>query len=88
MDSKQILDREFLEIRSKLLTVAASFDRIERAAGDVGDDPRMQLFRKALDIWNLKAATAPKNFNVCFPMNTTPNGKQNTVFLSPPVLHS
>ena len=30
MNSKQILDREFLEIRAKILEVAAALDRIER----------------------------------------------------------
>jgi hypothetical protein len=50
MNSQEILDREFLEIRAKLLEVAASFDRIERAEGDVAGDPRSGLFREALEI--------------------------------------
>ncbi|MCA9185151.1 MAG: hypothetical protein R3E01_21260 [Pirellulaceae bacterium] len=36
----QTLDREFLQMRAWLLQVAASWDRIDRAEGDVGDDPR------------------------------------------------
>lgn len=50
MNSHEILDREFLEIRAKLLEVAASFDRIERADGDVTGDPRSGLFREAIGI--------------------------------------
>jgi hypothetical protein len=50
MDSKQILDREFLEIRSRILDVASSLDRIQRADSDVSNDPRMQKLTNALQI--------------------------------------
>lgn len=46
----ELLDREFLEIRAKLLQLAASFDRLDRADGAVGDDPRMDRIREALDL--------------------------------------
>ena len=49
MNSKQILDREFLEIRAKILEVAAALDRIERAEGEVADDPRMALIADAIN---------------------------------------
>ena len=48
--SKQILDREFLELRSKLLDIAASLDRIDRAEGAVGEDQRMQLLADGIKI--------------------------------------
>ena len=47
MNANEILDREFLEIRSKLLDVAAALDRLERAKGSVESDPRMQLLTAA-----------------------------------------
>ena len=50
MNSKQILDREFLEIRAKILEVAAALDRIERAEGEVADDPRMALNSDAINV--------------------------------------
>ncbi len=50
MDSKQILDQEFLQIRARILEVGAALDRIERAAGDVSKDNRMTLIRDALRI--------------------------------------
>lgn len=50
MNSNQILDREFLEIRAKILEVAAALDRIERAEGDVSDDPRMALISDAINV--------------------------------------
>ncbi|HIA64161.1 MAG TPA: hypothetical protein EYN93_14945 [Planctomycetaceae bacterium] len=50
MNSQQVLDREYLEIRGKILEVAASLDRLERAAGDVAQDPRMTLIQQGLQI--------------------------------------
>lgn len=46
----QVLDEEFLVVRAKLLEVAAAFDRLDRADGQAGQDPRLQNLRKALDI--------------------------------------
>ena len=48
MNSKEILDREFLEIRAKILEVGAAIDRIDRAGGDVSSDPRMNLISAAI----------------------------------------
>ena len=50
MPARDVLDREFLEIRAKLLELAASFDRLGRGDGDVRGDRRMELIRKGLDI--------------------------------------
>ena len=50
MRAPDVLDREFLEIRAKLLELAASFDRLDRGEGDVRGDRRMALIRQGLDI--------------------------------------
>ena len=50
MDAQQILDHEFLDIRSRILDVASSLDRIQRAEGDVADDERMKKLNEALQI--------------------------------------
>ncbi len=54
MTAKQILDREFLEMRAKILELAASFDRIDRAdkAGDssVDADPRSVRLARGLEL--------------------------------------
>ncbi len=50
MNSKQILDREYLELRAKILQIAASLDRIDRATGNVDDDDKMELVRKAISM--------------------------------------
>ncbi len=50
MSAAQTLDREFLEIRARLLEVAASLDRIDRGGGSVEDDPRMNMIWEAIEI--------------------------------------
>lgn len=50
LTAKQILDREFLETRCKVLEVAAALDRLERATGDVQSDPRLVGLREALRV--------------------------------------
>ena len=50
MTARQILDREFLELRAKVLELAASFDRLERAEGDTADDPRRHKLEEALHV--------------------------------------
>ncbi len=36
----EVLDREFLVLRAKILELAAALDRLGRAEGEVSDDPR------------------------------------------------
>lgn len=43
-----ILNREFLEIRCKVLELAAAFDRLDRADGSVAGDQRLARLREAL----------------------------------------
>lgn len=52
MPAGAVLDRYFLEIRSKVLDVAAALDRIERAAdpGRAAADERMAKLRQAVEI--------------------------------------
>lgn len=47
---KEVLDREFLEIRAGILQVAAALDRIERAADSSGGDARMTQIRVGLEL--------------------------------------
>jgi len=49
MTAAETLDREFLQIRCRLLEIAAAMDRIDRAAepGKVSVDPRLSQLREA-----------------------------------------
>jgi len=44
----QVLDREFLSIRCRLLDLAAAMDRVDRAEGQVTDDRRWQQIHQAI----------------------------------------
>src|SRR2546423_9246463 len=48
LSAPEVLNREFLEIRCKILDLAAALDRLDRADGSVADDPRLPRLRDAL----------------------------------------
>jgi hypothetical protein len=48
LSASELLNREFLEIRCKILELAAALDRLGRAEGSVADDPRLGRLREAL----------------------------------------
>ena len=50
LTAPEILNREFLEIRCKILDLAASFDRLTRAEGALDEDARLDRLRAALTI--------------------------------------
>ncbi len=50
LDATEVLNREFPEIRARLLQLAAALDRMDRAAGSPEADPRRQKIREALAI--------------------------------------
>ena len=50
LDAPEVLNREFPEIRARLLQLAAALDRMDRAAGTSEGDPRRQKIREALAI--------------------------------------
>jgi hypothetical protein len=46
----QVLDRELLGIRAKLIDLAATLDRIDRGEGSLSGDPRMAKIRRSLHV--------------------------------------
>ena len=50
MSAPQILEREFLEIRAKLLELAAALDRLDRAEGSVRDDSRIESIQRSIEV--------------------------------------
>ncbi len=50
LTAPEVFDREFLEIRAKVLEVAACFDRLDRAPGTVEQDPRMVRLRQVIEL--------------------------------------
>ena len=50
MPARDVLDREFLEMRAKILQLAASLDRMHRGEGSVTSDPRIKDIHEAIGI--------------------------------------
>jgi len=48
--SAEVFDQEFLPIRAKLLEVAASLDRLDRAAGSLTSESRAMQVREAIEV--------------------------------------
>ncbi|HJN67183.1 MAG TPA: hypothetical protein QF761_13305 [Pirellulales bacterium] len=46
----ELLEREYLGIRAKILEIAATFDRIDRSRGDLVASREMPLIRQALEV--------------------------------------
>jgi hypothetical protein len=66
MTAPDVLDREFFEIRAKLLELAASFDRLDRGDGSVDGDPRMTLVQNALQILQRDSADRAEDIQMLF----------------------
>jgi hypothetical protein len=50
LSAPEVLNREFLEIRCKILDLAAALDRLSRAEGSVEGDPRTSRLCEALQV--------------------------------------
>ena len=50
MAAQAVLDREYLEVRAKILELAATFDRLERGGGLPTGDTRLKLVRQGLKV--------------------------------------
>jgi hypothetical protein len=48
--ASDVLNREFLEVRARILEVAAALDRIDRAAGSVMADERWERIQRGLSV--------------------------------------
>jgi hypothetical protein len=48
--STDVFDQEFLPIRAKLLEVAASLDRLDRAIGSITSESRLSQIRAAIEV--------------------------------------
>jgi hypothetical protein len=53
MNANPFLDRHYLDVRARILDIAATLDRIDRAEPDAGastPDPRLVQLRRGLEI--------------------------------------
>jgi hypothetical protein len=50
LNTSQLLDRDFIDIRSKLIDLAASLDRIKQSIDSNAKDPRLEKIQQAIAI--------------------------------------
>ena len=64
----EILERTFLEIRARVLEVAAALDRIERADDDnhAAADPRVQNLHRAIEVLNTEGFDRAERVQMIF----------------------
>ena len=72
----QILDREFLTIRGKLLEVAAALDRIQRGQGSAAGDPRLVKLRETLAVMGRDGADRAEQMQLIFSLPYEPAQRQ------------
>ncbi|HEX4129411.1 MAG TPA: hypothetical protein VHZ24_05165 [Pirellulales bacterium] len=61
-----VLDREFLEMRAKILELAASLDRLDRASGALPDDPRAARLVRGLTALQDKSSARAEEVQMIF----------------------
>ena len=61
-----LLDREFLGVRARLIDLAATLDRIDRAKGTIDDDRRLDTIRRALEILSSDTADRAEQLQLLF----------------------
>jgi hypothetical protein len=66
LDAAEVLNREFLEVRARLLHIAASLDRLDRAEGSVASDARLDKIRQALAILSDAEADRAEKIQLLF----------------------
>lgn len=71
--AQDILDREFLETRAKLLELAASLDRLDRATGSIREDPRTQDIQQALAILAANTGDRAEQIQLIFSLSYQPD---------------
>lgn len=75
LSADQALERYFLEARSKLLDLAAIFDRINRGSDtqQVARDPRMARIHQALEVLNDPSGGRAERIQQIFSLDYEPH---------------
>ena len=74
-DASEVLNRDFLEARCKILEIAAILDRIDRAPSKHHDqpDPRMSQLRQALEALGVPDPGRAETIQLIFSLEYDPN---------------
>ena len=66
LDAPEVLNREFLEVRAKILEIAAALDRLDRAAGTVEGDGRLERIRQGLAMLSTRRGDRTEQVQLIF----------------------
>jgi hypothetical protein len=74
-DASEVLNRDFLEARCKILEIAAILDRIDRAPANHHEqpDPRMSQLRQALEALSVPDPGRAETIQLIFSLEYDPN---------------
>jgi hypothetical protein len=77
-DASEVLNRDFLEARCKILEIAAILDRIDRAPAKHHDhpDPRMSQLRQALEALCVPDAGRAETIQLIFSLEYDPKWRE------------
>jgi hypothetical protein len=72
----EILEREFLTLRGRLLDVAAALDRIARGKGIANGDPRLGKLREGLAILERQGTDRAEQLQILFSLPYDPSWRK------------
>jgi hypothetical protein len=76
-NAADVLDREFLELRARILQAAAQLDRVDRAGGNVADDPRWRGLHQAIEVLGRSDTGRAEKVQMIFSRPYDADWKQN-----------
>ncbi len=79
LDAPEVLNREFLEIRARLLQVAALLDRLDRASGTAVADPRIAGIHQAIEVLANAGPGRAEKVQLIFSRQYEPDWKSETL---------
>ncbi len=74
--ASEVLDREFLILRGKLLEVAAGLDRIQRSTVSAADDPRLKKLCETLAILGREGTNRAEQMQLLFSLPYEPTWRK------------
>ena len=84
MSASAVLDREFFELRAKILELGASLDRMGRGDGSVAGDPRMALLHKGIEILKSEETDRAERIQLLFSLEYNDQWRQDFQIASGP----
>ncbi|MEQ8211217.1 MAG: hypothetical protein RH917_15425 [Lacipirellulaceae bacterium] len=76
MNKEQVLEREFLLVRAKILEIAAALDRIDRGEGELPQTDQKRLLRQGIEKLLADSADRAEAIQLLFSREYQPNWRE------------